>query len=71
MIYDNENGYAVTHTEETIANLNNSKRGAGRVKMRYDIIKRDGQGTIVHHDLTRRQVSAIRIEIERQGNTLW
>lgn len=71
MNYDHENGYAVTHTEETVANLNNSRRGSGRVKMRYNVIKRDGQGTIVHHDLTLRQLKAVRAEIERQGNSLW
>ena len=70
MNYDFENGYAVTHTEETVTNLN-SRRGSGRVKIRYDVIKRDGQGTIVHHDLTRRQLEAVRAEIECQGNQLW
>lgn len=71
MNYDFENGYASIHTEETIARLNDRKRGSGRVKIRYDVIKRDGQMTIVHHDLTLRQLNEVRAEIERQGNQLW
>lgn len=71
MTYDHENGYAVTHTDETVARINNRRRGPGRVKIRYDVIKRDGNCTIVHHDLTAKQLKAVRAEIERQGNELW
>lgn len=71
MNYDFENGYAYTHTEETIAKLNDRNRGTGRVKIRYDVIKRDGQMTIVHHNLTQQQLEVVRAEIERQGNQLW
>lgn len=71
MNYDFENGYASTHTKETISRLNDCKRGSGRVKIRYDVIKRDGQMTIVHHDLTLQQLETVRAEIERQGNQLW
>ena len=71
MNYDHENGYAFTHTDETVARINDRKRGSGRVKIRYDVIKRDGQGTIVHHDLTLKQLEMVQAEIERQGNTLW
>ena len=71
MIYDHEKGYAVTHTDATVKRLNDPKRGPGRVKIRFDIIKRDGKCTIVHHDLTSKQVAEIRAEITRQGNKLW
>lgn len=70
MTYDNEKGYALVHTEDTIKRINDPKRGPGRVKIRFDIIKRDGKCTIVHHDLTAKQVAEIRAEIMRQGNTL-
>lgn len=71
MTYGFENGYAAVHTEETVARLNNHKRGPGRVKIRYDIIKRDGKMTVVHHGLTGQQLKAVRAEIEKQGNKLW
>lgn len=71
MLYDYEKGYAVTHTAETVARLNNPKRGPGRIKIRYDIIKRDGKCTIVQHDLTAKQLKKVRTEIKRQGNELW
>ncbi len=71
MMYDYEKGYAVAHTAETITRLNDRRRGPGRVKIRFDIIKRDGKCTIVHHDLTAKQVKEVRAEIERQGNELW
>ena len=71
MTYDSENGYASTHTDETVARINDRRRGPGRIKIRYDVIKRDGKQTIVHHDLTAKQLNAVRAEIERQGNELW
>lgn len=71
MTYDFENGYAAVHTEETVARLNDRRRGPGRVKIRYDVIKRDGKMTIVHHDLTCQQLKAVRAEIEKQDNKLW
>lgn len=71
MTYDYERGYAVTHTEETITRINSRQRGPGRLKIRYDIIKRDGKCTIVHHDLTAKQLKEVRAEIMRQGNELW
>ena len=71
MTYDYENGYASTHTDETVARINDRRRGPGRIKIRYDVIKRDGKQTIVHHDLTAKQLNAARAEIERQGNELW
>ncbi len=71
MNYDHEKGYAVCHTDETVARINDRRRGPGRIKIRYDIIKRDGKQTIVHHDLTAKDVKLIRAEIERQGNELW
>lgn len=71
MTYDYENGYAVVETDETIARINDRRRGPGRVKIRYDVIKRDGKCTIVHHDLTAKQLREVRAEIERQGNELW
>ena len=71
MTYDYENGYAATHTDETVARINDRRRGPGRVKIRYNVIKRDGNCTIVHHDLTAKQLKAVRAEIESQGNKLW
>lgn len=71
MKFDYKNGYALTETEETVTRINDKKRGRGRVKVRYDIIKRDGQGTIVLHNLTSKQVDEVRKEIERQNNKLW
>ena len=71
MVYDYENGYAATHTDETVARINDRRRGPGRVKIRYDVIKRDGKCTIGHHDFTAKELKAVRAEIERQGNELW
>ncbi len=71
MTYDYENGYAATHTDETVARINDRRRGPGRIKIRYDVIKRDGKQTLVHHDLTAKQLKAVRVEITRQGNKLW
>ncbi len=71
MIYDHERGYAAVYTEETVARINDRRRGPGRIKIRYDVIKRDGKLTIVHHDLTAKELKAVRAEIERQGNELW
>lgn len=71
MVYDYENGYAATHTDETVARINDRRRGPGRVKIRYDVIKRDGKCTIVHHDFTAKELKAVRAEIERQSNELW
>lgn len=71
MIYDYEHGYCAVHTADTIARLNDRNRGPGRVKIRFDVIKRDGELTIVHHDLTAKQLKEVRAEIERQGNKLW
>lgn len=70
MLYDYEDGYALNYTNDTVKRLNDPKRGPGRVKIRFDVVKRDGKCTIVHHDLTYKQVGEIRAEITRQGNKL-
>lgn len=71
MKFDYENGYALVETKETVTRINDKKRSRGRVKVRYDIIKRDGQATVVLHNLTSKEVDEMRKEIERQNNKLW
>lgn len=53
-LYDYENGYAVTHTPETVEHINSQK--AGRPKVRYNVVKRDGNMTVVHHNLTKKSL---------------
>jgi uncharacterized beta-barrel protein YwiB (DUF1934 family) len=71
MIYDYPNGYAHGHTADTVKRLNDPKRGAGRVKVRYDVFLRDGNMTIVHSNLTLKELHAVDEEIKRQHNIMW
>lgn len=69
MMYDYEKGYALIETADTVKRIN--ARTKGRPKIRYDIVLRDGNLTVVHNNLTTKEVAAVRAEIERQGNKLW
>lgn len=63
MKYDYINGYV--HIG------NNLNKGKGRNKIRYNICLRDGNLTIIHKDLTAKQMGEIKKEIENQNNKLW
>lgn len=71
MVYDYPNGYSHDHTSETIAIINNPRRGNGGFKERFNIYLRDGKLTVVHENITKKQLEEIKTEIERQGNRLW
>ena len=71
MIYDYPNGYAHAHTPDTVRRLNDKRRGAGRVKIRYNVFLRDGNMTVIHSDLILKELHAVDAEIKRQGNVMW
>lgn len=63
MKYDYINGYVLI--------WNNLNKGKGRSKIRYNICLRDGNLTVIHKDITKKQLENIKTEIESQGNVLW
>lgn len=71
MKYDFKNGYCTIHTPETIERINDRARGAGRIAIRYNVILRDGKMTVIHHNITAKELEKVRAEIIAQGNKLW
>lgn len=71
MKYDFKNGYVAIHTKETVERLNDRNRTAGRPKIRYDVCLRDGNLTVVHHNITFKELAIVKAEIEKQSNRLW
>ena len=71
MKYDYEKGYVHIHTDETVKIINDRNRGRGRYKERWNICLRDGKLTVVHGNITKKELEKIKEEIESQGNKLY
>ena len=68
MLYDYENGYCSVISDDYPLR----KSGRGRQTYRYNVIKRDGEMTIVHKNVTKKQLIEIGEEIVRQrGTSAW
>jgi len=68
-VFDYPNQYAHIYTEATRAAF--KRPGKGRRAVRYDIVKRDGELTIVIHNITLAELKAYQTMAETQGSRIW